>query len=60
MSDGKIKRDDYKAIKRMDREQMSAYLQRIYMRGFKAGQKSKMPKATIEKGAEKPVVESAT
>lgn len=44
----------------MDREQMSAYLQRVYMRGFKAGQESKMPKMTIEKDAEKPVVESAT
>ena len=35
-----IKRDDYKAIKRMDRSQLSEYLRRIWMRGFEAGQKA--------------------
>ncbi len=35
-----IRREDYKAIKRMSREQMSAYLQRIYRRGYDAGRKS--------------------
>lgn len=34
-----IKREDYKAIKRMDRVQLSGYLQRVYRRGFEAGQK---------------------
>lgn len=34
-----LKREDYKNIKRMDRQQMDAYLQRIYMRGYEAGAK---------------------
>ena len=33
----KMKRDDYKAIKHMNKDQMTAYLQRIYMRGYKKG-----------------------
>ena len=35
-----IKRDDYKAIKRMDRSQLSEYLRRVWMRGYEAGQKA--------------------
>lgn len=35
-----IKRNDYKAIKRMDRIQLSEYLSRIWKRGFEAGQKA--------------------
>lgn len=35
-----IKRDDYKAIKRMDRIQLSEYLTRVWKRGYEAGQKS--------------------
>ena len=34
-----LKREDYKNIKRMDRQQMDAYLQRIYIRGYEAGAK---------------------
>ena len=49
MSNGLIKRDDYKAIKRMDREEMSAYLQRVYMRGYKAGQEALKPKPKTDK-----------
>ncbi|MDF2984917.1 MAG: hypothetical protein K0R50_427 [Eubacterium sp.] len=32
-----MKREDYKAIKRMDKLQMEEDLQRIYRRGFEAG-----------------------
>lgn len=35
-----IKRDDYKAIKRMDRMQLSEYLSRVWKRGYKAGQET--------------------
>ena len=35
-----IKRDDYKAIKKMDRIQLSEYLSRVWKRGYEAGQKS--------------------
>ena len=35
-----IKRDDYKAIKRMDRIQLSEYLSRVWKRGYEEGQKS--------------------
>ena len=34
-----LKREDYKKIKRMDRQQMSDYLQRIYHRGYEVGLK---------------------
>jgi hypothetical protein len=32
-----MNRDDYKAVKRMDKKQMEEYLQRIYKRGYEAG-----------------------
>ena len=35
-----LKRDDYKAIKHMDKAKLTAYLGRIYMRGFEAGLKA--------------------
>lgn len=35
-----IKRDDYKAIKRMDRIQLSEYLTRVWKRGYEAGKKA--------------------
>ena len=35
-----IKRADYKAVKHMDREALSAYLHRIYSRGYEAGIKA--------------------
>lgn len=35
-----IRREDYKAVKRMNREQMSDYLNRIYQRGIEAGKQS--------------------
>jgi hypothetical protein len=40
VSDIGIKRADYKAIKKMDRLQLSDYLSRIWQRGYEAGQKS--------------------
>lgn len=39
-------REDYKAVKRMDKKQMEDYLQRIYRRGYEAGLKAaKSPSA---------------
>lgn len=35
-----LKREDYKAIKRMDRKELSEYLERVYWRGFEAGKKA--------------------
>jgi len=35
-----MKRDDYKAVKHMNKEQMTQYLQRIYLRGYEAGLKA--------------------
>ena len=40
MSNVGIKRDDYKAIKRMDRIQLSDYLIRVWKRGYEAGKKA--------------------
>lgn len=43
-------REDYKAVKRMDKTQMEKYLQTVYQRGFNAGVKSVIAKtkATIQ------------
>ena len=35
-----MKREDYKAIKHMDKATLTAYLERIYMRGYDAGVKA--------------------
>lgn len=35
-----MKRDDYKAIKHMDKAQLTSYLQRVYQRGYEAGLKA--------------------
>lgn len=35
-----MKREDYKAIKHMDKAKLTAYLSRIYMRGYEAGHKA--------------------
>lgn len=32
-----LRREDYKAIKHMDKAQLTAYLQRVYRRGYDAG-----------------------
>ncbi len=32
-----MRREDYKAVKHMDREQMNAYLERVYKRAYRAG-----------------------
>ena len=36
----KLTREDYRKVKRMDREQMDAYLMRIFKRGYDAGKKA--------------------
>ena len=49
-----MKREDYKAVKHMNKDQLTQYLARIYMRGYtaglEAGQKSAIPAAPIERG----------
>jgi hypothetical protein len=35
-----LRREDYKAIKRMDKKRMEEYLKRVYMRGYEAGRRS--------------------
>lgn len=35
-----MKREDYKAVKHMDKAKMDAYLQRIYQRGYENGIKA--------------------
>lgn len=35
-----MKREDYKAVKHMDKAKMESYLQRIYQRGYQAGVKA--------------------
>lgn len=35
-----MRREDYKAVKHMDKTKMEAYLQRIYQRGYEAGVKA--------------------
>lgn len=32
-----LARDDYRAVKQMDRKQMEAYLQRVYKHGYEDG-----------------------
>ena len=44
-----MKRDDYKAVKHMNKEQLTAYLKRVYMRGYEAGLKAAAPSDTLEK-----------
>lgn len=39
-----MRREDYKAVKRMDKTQMEKYLQTVYQRGFDAGVKSVIAK----------------
>jgi len=38
-----MKREDYKAIKHMDKAALTAYLSRVYMRGYEAGLKATTP-----------------
>lgn len=51
-----LKREDYKAIKRMDRKHMHEYLNRIYMRGYKAGLRKSTGSPTIAKQESVPEV----
>ena len=49
-----MKREDYRAVKCMDKSKMEAYLQRIYQRGYEAGVKSvanQMKKKAVSDGA---------
>lgn len=38
-----LKRETYKALKRMDREQLSEYITNIYVKGYEAGKKAATP-----------------
>lgn len=48
-----LRREDYKAIKRMDKKQMEEYLKRVYMRGYEAGRRSLTVSAPKSHKAEK-------
>ena len=43
-----LKRDTYKMIKRMEREQLSAYISNIYIKGFEAGRKAATPNTLLD------------
>lgn len=45
-----MKRDDYKAVKRMDRIQMTEYVTTVYKRGYDAGFKAATPKKAESAG----------
>ncbi len=48
-----LRREDYKAIKRMDKKQMEEYMKRVYMRGYEAGRRSLAVSAPKSQKAEK-------
>ena len=52
-----MSREDYKAVKHMDKVQMIAYLQRIYRRGYEAGVKAEATRQKAEQAAAEAVVE---
>ena len=52
-----MSREDYKAVKHMDKVQMIAYLQRIYRRGYEAGVKPEATPQKAEQAAAEAVVE---
>lgn len=47
-----LRREDYKAIKRMDKVQMTAYLQRVYRRGYDAGVAAERERTTSKQTPE--------
>lgn len=56
-----MKREDYKAVKHMDKAQLTAYLARVYRRGYEAGVKtlaSEMKNASKPKQADSGGAES--
>ncbi len=44
-----MRREDYKAVKHMDKAQMERYLQTIYQRGYDAGFKAAIAQGPSEK-----------
>lgn len=52
-----MSREDYKAVKHMDKVQMIAYLQRIYRRGYEAGVKAEATRQKAEQAAAEAVAE---
>jgi len=47
-----LTRDQYKAIKHMDKAALVAYLSRVYQRGFEDGRNMPKPVRTAKKAAE--------
>jgi hypothetical protein len=45
-----LKREDYKAVKHMDKAALTEYLSRIYMRGYKAGIEAAAPSRQTSAG----------
>lgn len=52
-----ISREDYKAIKHMDKVQLTAYLQRVYHRGYMDGVAATAEAAANEQKSEEAIVE---
>lgn len=46
----KLKREDYKAVKHMNNTELSAYLERIYKRGFEVGYKAGVKELAAKTG----------
>ena len=55
-----MRREDYKAVKHMDKAQMERYLQTVYQRGYDAGVKSVIAKTKAELQAKADGVELGT
>lgn len=52
-----LSREDYKAIKHMDKVQLTAYLQRVYNRGYMDGVTATAEAAANEQKSEEAIVE---
>lgn len=46
-----MKREDYKAVKHMDKDQMEYYLQRIYQRGYEDGVNAMAKQMKVQEAA---------
>lgn len=52
MSNSTMRREDYKAVKHMNNAELTAYLQRIWSRGYEAGLSAAQTKAAESDAAE--------
>ena len=47
-----LSREEYRAIKQMDKEQLTAYLRRLYRRGYDAGVAAERKRTTSKQASE--------